>query len=141
MNFLHRTPDLALAAAKILRAALNCAARVNAQALLEVAVAENKARLRARNALFMLDGAFDDRHKQQDVYDKVAAEPVEGLLSGYSAAILAYGQTGSGKTHTLYGPDNVLSAMFGIFKIGWPVFFSGLIQIAASMLTLWCATW
>ena len=40
---------------------------------------------------------------QEDVFDRVAVDVINGALDGYNATIFAYGQTGSGKTFTLTG--------------------------------------
>ena len=40
---------------------------------------------------------------QEDVYEQLVSEAVEGVLEGRSACVLAYGQTGSGKSFTMLG--------------------------------------
>ena len=54
---------------------------------------------------FTFDTVFDEHSTQDDVYEKVAKNIIEGALSGYNGTLFAYGQTGTGKTHTMMGSD------------------------------------
>ena len=54
-----------------------------------------------RERVFHLDGAFDERSTQREVYDAIGAPVLTDVLNGCHGCILAYGQTGSGKTHSL----------------------------------------
>ena len=47
---------------------------------------------------FTFDTVFDEHSTQDDVYEKVAKNIIEGALSGYNGTLFAYGQTGTGKT-------------------------------------------
>ena len=48
---------------------------------------------------------------QEQVFDTVAPELLEGYLTGDNNALLfAYGQTGTGKTHTMFGPSASLAS-------------------------------
>ena len=40
---------------------------------------------------------------QDEVFDRVASDPVVGALDGVNGTVFAYGQTGSGKTYTITG--------------------------------------
>ncbi|CAK4689337.1 unnamed protein product [Aphanomyces euteiches] len=55
---------------------------------------------------FAFDGCFPEESTQQVVYNTVAKDLVESVLTGYNATIMAYGQTGSGKTHTIMGKQS-----------------------------------
>ncbi|CAL5230078.1 g13535 [Coccomyxa viridis] len=52
---------------------------------------------------FMFDGVLPHNCKQDEVFDRLAAELLLGTLEGVNATIFAYGQTGSGKTFTITG--------------------------------------
>ncbi len=54
---------------------------------------------------FTFDTVFDEHSTQDEVYDKVAKNIIDGALSGYNGTLFAYGQTGTGKTHTMMGSD------------------------------------
>ena len=48
---------------------------------------------------------------QEQVYDTVAPDLLDGFLAGDNNALLfAYGQTGTGKTHTMFGPSASLAS-------------------------------
>ena len=51
------------------------------------------------------DTVFEETSSQSFVYDKVAKNIIDGVLSGYNGTLFAYGQTGTGKTHTMMGAD------------------------------------
>lgn len=50
---------------------------------------------------FAVDGAFDGRATQREVYAETCAPVLEAVRSGCRGCVLAYGQTGSGKTYSL----------------------------------------
>ncbi|XP_078586159.1 uncharacterized protein LOC144868051 isoform X1 [Branchiostoma floridae x Branchiostoma japonicum] len=52
---------------------------------------------------FKFDQVFDGQVSQEEVFDCMARDIVEGFLAGYNGTIFAYGQTGSGKTYTVEG--------------------------------------
>ena len=52
---------------------------------------------------FQFDGVLRPDAGQDEVFDRVAAEPVLGALDGLNGTVFAYGQTGSGKTFTITG--------------------------------------
>ncbi|XP_066275394.1 kinesin-like protein KIF3C [Branchiostoma lanceolatum] len=52
---------------------------------------------------FKFDQVFDGQVSQEEVFDSMARDIVEGFLAGYNGTIFAYGQTGSGKTYTVEG--------------------------------------
>jgi kinesin family protein 5 len=51
------------------------------------------------------DTVFEETAAQSLVYEKVAKNIIDGVLSGYNGTLFAYGQTGTGKTHTMMGED------------------------------------
>lgn len=54
---------------------------------------------------YQFDGIFSPKSSSQsDVFDNVAKDLVDDVLSGWNATCLAYGQTGTGKTYTMLGP-------------------------------------
>lgn len=57
---------------------------------------------------FSVDGAFDQKATQQQVYDQCVSPLVADVLSGYNAMLFAYGQSGSGKTYSMVGTPNEL---------------------------------
>jgi kinesin family protein 6/9 len=52
---------------------------------------------------FAFHRIFDESIKQDEVFNQMAKEVVDGALDGYNGTIFAYGQTGSGKTFTITG--------------------------------------
>mmetsp|Transcript_9688 Transcript_9688/g.16176 ORF Transcript_9688/g.16176 Transcript_9688/m.16176 type:complete len:737 (-) Transcript_9688:169-2379(-) len=54
---------------------------------------------------YEFDKIFDPTTTQQQVFDSVAREKIQGVLDGFSCTIFAYGQTGSGKTYTIFGGE------------------------------------
>ncbi|KAJ1428882.1 P-loop containing nucleoside triphosphate hydrolase protein [Ochromonadaceae sp. CCMP2298] len=55
---------------------------------------------------YEFDRIFDTSATQEQVFDAVAREKIQGVLDGFSCTIFAYGQTGSGKTYTIFGGDS-----------------------------------
>jgi hypothetical protein len=54
---------------------------------------------------YQFDGIFSPKSStQSDVFDVVAKDLVDDVLSGWNATCLSYGQTGTGKTYTMLGP-------------------------------------
>jgi kinesin family protein 6/9 len=54
---------------------------------------------------YEFDKIFDTSSTQEEVFDAVAREKIQGVLDGFSCTIFAYGQTGSGKTFTIFGGE------------------------------------
>ena len=52
---------------------------------------------------FNFDKIFPYSSTQEDIYEKVAKNIIDSVLSGYNGTIITYGQTGSGKTYTIEG--------------------------------------
>ncbi|PIK35188.1 putative kinesin-like protein KIF6 [Apostichopus japonicus] len=52
---------------------------------------------------FQFERSFDQNVKQDEVFEYVAKDVIDSVLSGYNGTIFAYGQTGSGKTFTITG--------------------------------------
>ncbi|XP_068771551.1 kinesin-like protein KIF17 isoform X6 [Struthio camelus] len=52
---------------------------------------------------FTFDGAYDQEHNTEQIYNEIAYPLVEGITEGYNGTIFAYGQTGSGKSFTMQG--------------------------------------
>ncbi|XP_062449332.1 kinesin-like protein KIF17 isoform X2 [Rhea pennata] len=52
---------------------------------------------------FTFDGAYDQEHNTEQIYNEIAYPLVEGVTEGYNGTIFAYGQTGSGKSFTMQG--------------------------------------
>ena len=52
---------------------------------------------------FTFDYTYDEKSKQEEVYQMCAFRIVESVLEGYNGTIFAYGQTGTGKTFTMEG--------------------------------------
>ena len=46
---------------------------------------------------------------QEDVFDRLVAPVVSGVMSGTNGCIMAYGQTGAGKTYTMLGDQRIYS--------------------------------
>ncbi|CAH1790685.1 unnamed protein product [Owenia fusiformis] len=55
------------------------------------------------NYKFRFQRVFDQKTKQEEVFEHVGQPVVDNVLSGYNGTIFAYGQTGSGKTFTITG--------------------------------------
>ncbi|XP_015926246.1 kinesin-like protein KIF21A [Parasteatoda tepidariorum] len=56
---------------------------------------------------YTFDHVYDMPTPQDEIFDSVVKELVDGCFDGYNATVLAYGQTGSGKTYTMgTGFDN-----------------------------------
>ena len=81
---------------------------------------------------FTFDTVFDEHSTQDEVYDKVAKNIIDGALSGYNGTLFAYGQTGTGKTHTMMGSD-VAGEGRGISPKAWTIFFKLLKRIAKNI--------
>lgn len=66
---------------------------------------------KAKNEIkqFSFDQVFDDKIRQEDIFNTICTPLLEGFFQGYNCTIFAYGQTGSGKTHTMLGQ---LSSLF-----------------------------
>ncbi|XP_029434292.1 kinesin-like protein KIF17 isoform X2 [Rhinatrema bivittatum] len=55
---------------------------------------------------FTFDGAYNQEHQTEQIYNEVAFPLIEGVTEGYNGTIFAYGQTGSGKSFSMQGiPD------------------------------------
>ncbi|KAJ8045198.1 Kinesin-like protein KIF6 [Holothuria leucospilota] len=52
---------------------------------------------------FLFEKSFDQKVKQDEIFEYVAKDVIDSVLSGYNGTIFAYGQTGSGKTFTITG--------------------------------------
>jgi len=52
---------------------------------------------------FRFDRIFDQNATQEEVFEAVAKECCQNVLSGYNSTVFAYGQTGSGKTFSITG--------------------------------------
>ncbi|XP_077869176.1 LOW QUALITY PROTEIN: kinesin-like protein KIF6 [Saccoglossus kowalevskii] len=52
---------------------------------------------------FKFKRVFDQQTKQDEIFENVAKDVADNVLSGYNGTIFAYGQTGSGKTFTITG--------------------------------------
>ncbi|XP_046328231.2 kinesin heavy chain-like isoform X1 [Haliotis rufescens] len=52
---------------------------------------------------YYFDRVFDVSDTQENVFDGVAREIINGFLNGYNGTMFAYGQTGTGKTYTVEG--------------------------------------
>ena len=50
---------------------------------------------------FAVDGAFDEKATQREVYKATCAPVLEAVAGGMRGCVMAYGQTGSGKTYSL----------------------------------------
>ncbi|CAD5119019.1 DgyrCDS7671 [Dimorphilus gyrociliatus] len=55
------------------------------------------------NYKFQFQSAFDQKTRQDDIFEHVAQPVIDNVLQGYNGTIFAYGQTGSGKTYTMTG--------------------------------------
>ncbi|WKY16231.1 hypothetical protein Q1695_001147 [Nippostrongylus brasiliensis] len=53
---------------------------------------------------FTYDAVFDENVTQDQVFDELGSEIIDGCVKGINGTIIAYGQTGSGKTYTMLGP-------------------------------------
>jgi kinesin family protein 15 len=58
---------------------------------------------------FSFDQVFDEKTKQEELFNILCNPLLEAFFQGYNCTIFAYGQTGSGKTHTMLGQ---LSSIF-----------------------------
>ena len=52
---------------------------------------------------YRFDRIFDQKAKQEEVFDTVAKDCVQNVIQGYNSTVFAYGQTGSGKTFSITG--------------------------------------
>ncbi|XP_063958101.1 kinesin-like protein KIF6 [Lytechinus pictus] len=52
---------------------------------------------------FRFEKVFEQKTKQDEIFEYVARDVVDNALMGYNGTIFAYGQTGSGKTFTITG--------------------------------------
>jgi kinesin family protein 3/17 len=62
---------------------------------------------------FTFDYTYDEKSRQEEVYQMCAFRIVESVLQGYNGTIFAYGQTGTGKTFTMEG-DSRNKELMGI---------------------------
>uniref|UniRef100_A0A8C4NJK3 Kinesin-like protein n=1 Tax=Eptatretus burgeri TaxID=7764 RepID=A0A8C4NJK3_EPTBU len=52
---------------------------------------------------FTFQKVFNQKTKQEEIFEAIARSVADSALSGYNGTIFAYGQTGSGKTFTITG--------------------------------------
>ncbi|XP_068270673.1 kinesin-like protein KIF17 isoform X2 [Nyctibius grandis] len=55
---------------------------------------------------FTFDGAYNQEHNTEQIYNEIAYPLVEGVTEGCNGTIFAYGQTGSGKSFTMQGIED-----------------------------------
>ncbi len=53
--------------------------------------------------IWTFDAVFREHSKQEEIYNFLAKETIDDVLTGYNGTIFAYGMTSSGKTYTMYG--------------------------------------
>lgn len=53
--------------------------------------------------VYKFSSILDTNCSQEDVFNAVAKDAVDGALAGFNSTVFAYGQTGSGKTFTITG--------------------------------------
>ena len=58
--------------------------------------------------IFSFDHVFDEKIKQEDIFNNICTPLLDAFFQGYNCTIFAYGQTGSGKTHTMLGQPSSL---------------------------------
>src|SRR4051794_24196236 len=46
---------------------------------------------------FTMDGVFDEKQTQEQIYNETCRPIVNNIIQGYNGTIFAYGQTGTGK--------------------------------------------
>ena len=66
-----------------------------------VVVVRSSGSVNAVHRRFAVDGAFDERATQREVYAETCAAVLEAATRGERGCVMAYGQTGSGKTYSL----------------------------------------
>ena len=64
-----------------------------------------QAEITAGDNTFEIDQAFDARHSQKDLFERIVHPIINDSFEGFNVSLFSYGQTGSGKTHTLIGKD------------------------------------
>ena len=54
---------------------------------------------------FAYDHVCDQSSAQEEIFERVGRDAVDGVVEGYHGCVLAYGQTGAGKTYSMQGVD------------------------------------
>ncbi|ABO97586.1 predicted protein, partial [Ostreococcus lucimarinus CCE9901] len=54
---------------------------------------------------FAYDHVCDQSSAQEEIFERVGRDAVDGVVEGYHGCVLAYGQTGAGKTYSMQGGD------------------------------------
>lgn len=62
---------------------------------------------------FTFDKTFGENSSTKEVYDSVAKEIVNSVVTGLNGTIFAYGQTSSGKTYTMQGSGSIKQGSMG----------------------------
>uniref|UniRef100_A0A8C8B1Y3 Kinesin-like protein n=1 Tax=Otus sunia TaxID=257818 RepID=A0A8C8B1Y3_9STRI len=83
--------------------ALGCKAVVRTESARGQCFLQNPAAAGEPPKQFTFDGAYDQEHSTEQIYNEIAYPLVEGVTEGYNGTIFAYGQTGSGKSFTMQG--------------------------------------
>lgn len=62
---------------------------------------------------FTFDKTFGETSNTNEVYDRVAKDIVNSVVTGLNGTIFAYGQTSSGKTYTMQGSGSIKEGSMG----------------------------
>lgn len=71
--------------------------------------------------IFRLEGVYDGRVSQAQIYSRVASGVTCSVLMGYNGTLFVYGQTGSGKTYSMYGPSHFVKKQGKTIRQSAPV--------------------
>ncbi|XP_029441344.1 kinesin-like protein KIF18B [Rhinatrema bivittatum] len=69
-------------------------------------------RRRARELTFVFDRVFGEAAGQQEIFQHLTKDILDGVLNGYNCSVFAYGATGAGKTHTMLGDEQDPGIMY-----------------------------
>ncbi|XP_068271182.1 kinesin-like protein KIF17 [Nyctibius grandis] len=83
--------------------ALGCKAVVSVESTRGQCFLQNPAAASEPPKQFTFDGAYNQEHNTEQIYNEITYPLVEGVTEGYNGTIFAYGQTGSGKSFTMQG--------------------------------------
>lgn len=63
------------------------------------------------SSCYAYDHVCDEAVTQEEIFQRVGRDVVDGVVEGYHGCVLAYGQTGAGKTYTMQGIEGAREAI------------------------------
>nr|XP_033816559.1 kinesin-like protein KIF18B isoform X2 [Geotrypetes seraphini] len=67
---------------------------------------------KTREQKFVFDHVFGEAAGQQEVFQHITKDILDGVLNGCNCSVFAYGATGAGKTHTMLGDERDPGIMY-----------------------------